>query len=67
MGIDEKVNIEHPILQLEEKIHFLKSIQETVIFASKSNSTINNLRNISEQIHQFEVAVEILRNYHKPI
>ena len=66
MNSGEKVNIEHPIVHLEDKVKFLKTLRETLVVSTNKARSIKE-RNISkteEQLEQYEKAIEILRKYH---
>lgn len=66
MESKEKIDVEHPIAHLEDKCKFLNSLKDSLIVSKDRLKEGNEiLRNIDEQIQQYETAVDILKEHHK--
>lgn len=61
----DNTNIDHPIAHLEDKVQFLRILQDTLVVSTnkvKADGT-NHLSRTEEQIKQYEKAIEILKAY----
>ncbi|MCY8228724.1 MULTISPECIES: hypothetical protein [Bacillus subtilis group] len=64
---DNKVCIEHPLVHLEEKMQFLKLLHETLVVSPRRVSKhMDHVSRTEEQLRQYEIAIDILREHHQP-
>lgn len=60
----KRINIEHPIRHLKDRLEFVKKIHDTLVSPTERLRKDEHVKIAKEKIHQYETAIEILQEYH---